>query len=240
MRTPLLVVGGSGNVGRMVLPILAERFRLRIFDRVPPSDSAWEYVQGDVTDPEVLHTAAQGMERLLYMAMGTLRGLPEIQFPVPSYDVNVKGVHLALDAAVRAGIRRAVYISTLSVYDGHLSTLSGQTDREDTPAEPRAVYGFTKLLGEEVCRYFHRTHNLPVLVLRLHSPVSREQWHALHDPTKVQAHTSAPDLARALIAALELEHSGFEVIHITGDYTGRAYHHEKAKRLLGWEPLERP
>jgi nucleoside-diphosphate-sugar epimerase len=255
MPTPLLVVGGSGYVGRLVLPFLVERFHLRIFDRVTPAflplsqkgergqggeGSAWEYVPGDVTDPEALHHAAQGMELLLYLAMGTIRDLPELSYPIPSYDVNVKGLHLALDAAVRSGIRRAVYTSSLSVYDGHLSTLSGQTDREDVKPEPRSVYGFTKLLGEEVCRYFHRTHHLPVLVLRLHSPVSREQWHALHNPAVVQAHTSAPDLARALIAALELEHSGFEILHITGDYTGRAYRHEKAKRLLGWEPLERP
>ena len=37
---------------------------------------------------------------------------------------------------------------------------------------------------------------------------------------------------------LLLLHADFEAIHITGDTTGRAYRHEKAKRLLNWEPLE--
>lgn len=236
----VLVVGGSGYVGGLVLPTLAQRFTLRIFDRNPPADSGWEYVPGDITDPGALAAAAEGMEALLYMAMGTNRGLGGIHDLVPAYDVNVKGVHLALDAAVQAGVKRAVYTSSLSVYDGHLDISSGATDREEVPPEPRTVYGFTKWLGEEVCRFVHRRHHLPILVLRLFYPLSQAQWHAHHDPAHVDGSTSAPDLARALIAALELDHSGFEIIHITGDYTGRAYKHEKAKRLLGWEPLERP
>jgi len=236
----VLVVGGSGYVGGLVLPLLAERFALRVFDRNPPADPAWEYVQGDITEPGAMIPAAEGMDALLYMAMGTNRGLPGIHDPAPAYDINVKGVHLALDAAARAGVKRVVYTSSLSVYDGHLDITSGATDREEIPPEPGTVYGFTKYLGEEVCRFFHRAHHLPVIVLRLCYPVSRERWHAHYDPGRVNPQTSAPDLARALIAALELEHTNYEVIHITGDFTGRAYHHEKARRLLGWEPLERP
>jgi nucleoside-diphosphate-sugar epimerase len=236
----VLVVGGSGYVGRLTMPYVAERFSLRIYDRVPPSNPDWEFIQGDVTDPTALAAACEGVDVLLYMAMGTNRGNPGINDPVPAYDVNVKGLHLALDAAVRAGVRHAVYTSTLSVYDGHLDITSGATDREEVPAEPRSLYGFTKLMGEEVCRFIHRKYDFPIFVLRLFMPVSQEQWHAQHNQqTRVDCRTSAPDLARAFIAAIAHDRPGFEIIHITGDYTGRAYHHEKAKRLLHWEPQER-
>ena len=236
----VLVIGGSGYVGTLTLPLLAEQFTLRVFDRNPPSDPRWEYLQGDITDPAALDRAAEGAHLLLYMAMGTVRGLSGIHEPIPAYDVNVKGVHLALGAAVKAGIKRAVYTSSLSVYDDHLDIRSGVTDREGIPPEPHSLYGFTKLLGEEVCAFFARAHNLPTLALRLFMPVSQEKWHAEHDPTQVDGRTSAPDLARAFAAALDYDHTGFDVIHITGDTSGRAYHHEKAKRLLGWEPMERP
>jgi nucleoside-diphosphate-sugar epimerase len=265
----VLVVGGSGNVGRMVLPFLAERFALRIFDRVPPPDAPplppaqredrergpggeshplltkegeggrLQYIPGDVTDPDSLAAAMEGVDVLLYMVMASVKERG-VAYAVSSFDVNVKGLYLALDAAVRAGVKRAVYTSTLSVYDGHLDIRSGATDREDAPPEPRSVYGFTKLLGEEVCGYFHRTHSLPVLILRLFMPMTQEQWRAHYRPDRANCHTSGPDLARALAAALAYEHDGFEIVHVTGDTTGRAYHHEKAKRLLGWEPLERP
>src|SRR5205823_11777902 len=113
-------------------------------------------------------------------------------------------------------------------------------DSEEVPPEPRTVYGLTKWMGEEACRYVHRVHKLPVLALRLFLPVSEEQWAAKHDRYQtLDPRTAAPDLARALESALLLDHHGFDVIHITGDTTGRAFHHEKAKRLLGWEPLKR-
>src|SRR5262245_15682561 len=150
----VLVIGGSGYVGSLVLPFLAERFTLRVFDRNPPADPGWDYAPGDITDPDTLLAAAQGHDALLYMAMGTTRGNPGINDAIPAYDVNVKGVHLALDAAVKAGIRRAVYTSSLSVYEGHLDIRSGASDTEEVPPEPRSTYGFTKRLGEEVGAFF--------------------------------------------------------------------------------------
>jgi nucleoside-diphosphate-sugar epimerase len=150
----------------------------------------------------------------------------------------VKGLHFALDAARQAGIRRAVYTSSMSVHDGH-DLVSGQYDQETVPPEPGSVYGLTKWMGEEVCRFFHRTRGFPVLALRLFLPVSQADWHARHGTSRPDARTSAPDLARALAAALTLDHSSFEVIHVTGDTSGRAFHHEKAKQVLGWEPQER-
>jgi nucleoside-diphosphate-sugar epimerase len=238
----LLVIGGSGYVGRLVLPSLAERFSLRLFDRnapdfpVTPSREKQAIHLGDVTDPAALEQAAAGAELLLYMAMGRV-GQYGINDICTSYDVNAKGVHLAMDAAARAGVKRAVYTSSLSVYDGS-DLLSGEFDSEEVPPEPQTIYGHTKWLGEQACRFVSRMQGLPIAALRLYHPVSQEKWLERHDPTKVDAHTSAPDLARALIAALNWEHEGFEVIHVTGDTSGRAYRHEKAKRLLGWEPLE--
>lgn len=241
-RPLVLVVGGSGHVGGLVLPLMTDAFRFRLFDRTPPSAALAPhiaaFVPGDVTDGDALRDAAQGAELLLYMAMGRGPEGTPVNHLASAYDVNVKGVHLALDAAVRAGLRRAVYTSSLSVMDRPEGIMSGATDREDIPPIPNSVYGHTKWLGEETCRFVHRTKHLPILALRLFLPVSREEWLAKHDPAQTDCRTSAPDLARALTAALRSPHPDFEVIHVTGDTTGRAYRHEKARRLLGWQPEE--
>ncbi len=235
----LLVVGGSGYVGTLVLPLM-RGFSIRIFDRVPPrpwpEGSSAEYVEGDVTDPAALAEALRGMDLLLYMPMGKGDAPRQIEDPTAAYDVNVKGLHLALAVGLKTGVRRAVHISTLSVYEGHLDIRSGVTDREDVPPEPKSVYGFTKRLGEEVCAFFHRTHGMPIISLRLFHPVSEADWRRSYDPDRPNFRTSAPDLARAFTAALLLEHTGYEIIHITGDASGQVYHHEKARRLLGWSP----
>lgn len=234
----VLVVGGSGYVAGLVLPELQDRFAIRVYDIKPPQDERFEFVRGDVTDFDALRQAAEGMDLLLYMAMGqgSDNGIHNI---IAAYEVNAKGLHLALEAAVQAGIKRAVYTSSLSVHDGR-DLLGGHYDSETVPPEPRSVYGLTKWMGEEVCRFVHRVHGLPILALRLFLPVSQEQWHAKHDPSKpIEPRTSAPDLARAIEAALLHDHKSFELIHITGDTSGRAFRHLKAKRLLGWEPRER-
>src|SRR5205823_5597424 len=99
----LLVVGGSGYVGNLVLPLMTDQFRITIFDQNPPPFNIQHstFNSGDVTDPTALESAARGMDLLLYMAMGR-----SIADPISSYDVNVKGLHLAMEAAVKAGIKR--------------------------------------------------------------------------------------------------------------------------------------
>lgn len=237
----VLTIGGSGYVGGIVLPLLPEEFSLTVFDRKPPDWATQRpgtgFIQGDVTQIAQVQDTVQGMDLLLYMAMG-VAGTDWIENIPAAYDVNAKGVHIAMEAAAAAGVKRAVFTSTLSVYDGHLDITSGATGSEEVPPDPLTVYGHTKRVGEMACRFVHRKHGFPIVVLRLFHPVTREKWHETYQPGKTNCQTAAPDLARAFAAALKLEHAGFEIIHVTGDTTGQAYRHEKARRLLGWSPTE--
>jgi len=232
----VLVIGGSGFVGRLILPFLAKEFSLTVFDLKPPPNGPWKYICADVQNRKVLESASKSMNALLYMAMGSINPSDHV---TTSYDVNVKGLHLALEAARQAGIKRAVYTSTVSVYDWHDDLTTGVTDKEEVPPRAKTVYGLTKHLGEQVCQFFHDRYNLSVLVLRLFFPVSIEERRTEPFKGLVDCRTVASDLARAVISSLKSTHSEFEIIHITGDQTGRAFRHEKAKEILGWEPQVR-
>ncbi len=229
----VLAIGGSGYIGRLILPLLPPEIQLHVYDPVTPEFPVAGFSKGSVTDQPTLDKACQGIDVLLYLAMGK-KG-DDIHDIPSAYAVNVQGVHHALEAAVKAGIPRLVFTSSLSVYDGH-DLLSGEFDSEEVPVKSLSVYGHTKYLGEEVCRFFHRVHKLPCLALRLYHPVAVHYWRELHTPGKPFAHTAAPDLADGIEAALRLDHQGFEIIHLTGDTSGRAYKHEKANRLLGYQP----
>src|ERR1700722_12237303 len=101
----VLVVGGSGYVASLVLPALAKAHTLRVFDLKPPVNPPENvtYAQGNVCDPGALLAASAGLDTLLYMAMGPNDwSLPG--FHGGSFDSNVKGVYLALQAARSAGI----------------------------------------------------------------------------------------------------------------------------------------
>jgi nucleoside-diphosphate-sugar epimerase len=232
----VLVIGGSGLVGGLVLPHLARQHTLRVYDLRPPVAPSWEYVAGDVGDFDALSRAAAGQEALLYMAMGD-KDYATIASVTTNFDVNVKGVYLALYAAHQAGVAHAVYTSSMSVYGGDLMTR--YFPDEEIVADSSHLYGLTKRLGEEVCRNATRAWGISVNVLRLCFPTPEEDWLAQTRPGAPTIATTAGDVARALLAALDYR-AGFQAFMISGDYEQKIMDMSKAKRLLGWEPQARP
>jgi nucleoside-diphosphate-sugar epimerase len=244
----VLVIGGSGHVGTLILPYLVREHSIRILDRREPVETSpkAEFVEGDLLDSATLTGAMEGQNALLYMAMGQMTpGQPNAD---SAFDINVKGVYLALMAANQCGIQHAVYTSSMSVYQvvGGPRGIAGNGHEmvrylvdEDLPPDSQRLYGFTKRLGEEVCRNATRQWVMSVNALRLCFPQSREKWMAETRPEVPTIATEAEDVSRALLAALEFR-AGFQAFTISGDYEQKLMRMEKAKRLLGWEPLARP
>ncbi len=245
----VLVIGGSGYLGTLVVPFLARHHHLRVFDLQPPEDQNVEYSQGSVCDPSALADAVAGMDAVLYMAMGSAAPLGgdhwgRVEARVDAFDVNVKGLHLALHAAQGAGISQAVFTSSMSVYadNGVGRTGSDENivlDGEDTPPDADWIYGFTKRLGEEVCRNACRVWGMDINALRLFLPVPEDKWLAAARRAAPTPWTTAEDTAQAIGAALEYR-DGFQAFTISGDYAQTLMSLAKAKRLLNWEPLARP
>lgn len=233
----VLVIGGSGHVGSLTLPMLRQHHTLRVFDLRPPADATLDYVAGDVTNYDDLLGASQGMDALIYMAMGSM-AWSEISGITTAFDVNAKGVYLALKAAHDAGVSHAVYTSSMSVYKDPLQPPYYYPD-EDVPPDARHFYGLTKRFGEEICRCAARDYGMSVNALRLCFPQSEEKWLAETRAGVPTIATTGPDVARALLAALEFR-CGFQAFTISGDYEQKIMNMQKAKCLLGWVPLARP
>lgn len=231
----VLAVGGSGIVGTIVLPFLKQHHSIRVYDLQPPKVEGCAFVEGSVTDYEKLREAAVGTDALVYMAMGNQRW-EEWGGSDSSMDVNVKGLHFALRALAEAGATQAVYCSTMSVY---ADLKSRYFVDEDVHPDETNIYGFTKWLGEEVCRNASRRWSMNVNALRLCLPLEPEAWLQRARRDTPDFATSGDDVARAMLAALEFR-AGFQTFMISGDYDGRILNMAKARRLLGWEPLARP
>jgi nucleoside-diphosphate-sugar epimerase len=233
----VLVVGGSGYVGSLVLPVLAARHTIRVFDLRPPPELDCEYVPGDATDRNALAGAAGGVDAVVHAAMGRKNS-----DPVSAFDVNVKSVHLTLSAAHRTGVPHAVHVSSLSVYR---APQDRRLDDESVRPDATDLYGLTKRLGEQVCQAAAARWRMSVNVLRLAWPTPDEawpRWAGARPPklwhtrtgTPIEA-TAASDVARALLAALEYR-NGFQIFTIAGDGSARLWSTAKAQSVLGWAP----
>ncbi len=238
MRT--LVVGGAGHVGRLTLPYLRPHHMMKVFDL--NTEKAWireagiDSFTGSACQPNAMDEAIAGCEALLYMAMGR-HNQNRAELVSDAVDASVKGLYMALEAAHRAGVNHAVYTSSLSVYEGKL--VDRYFSDEDLAPDSRSVYGFTKWLGEEVCRHAVRSWGMSVVALRLCYPISDEMWLEKCEAGTNTLETGASDTARAMHLALGYAGGGYQVCTISGDYHERIVNLSRAKRILGWEPLLR-
>ena len=101
MTSPILVTGGTGTLGRLVVPLLRESGRdVRVLSRHGrASGDGVEYVTCDLVKGEGIEAALDGVETVLHLAGG------------PKGDDEA--TRRLARAAARAGVRHLVYISVI-------------------------------------------------------------------------------------------------------------------------------
>jgi nucleoside-diphosphate-sugar epimerase len=243
----ILVVGGAGYVGSLILPGLADAgHQVRVLDLAAPRGDV-DWVQGNATDPATLDAAFGGVDAVIHAAMASL-GSDGTADPAGLFSVLVTSVFTALDAASRAGVTRAVLISSMSVFANQPVRLPDRDLDETSPPDALDAYGLAKQLAEFVGQAAAQAHRMTVTALRIGWPTSEAAWPAWAlpafpqpavvrrtDGTPVPA-LAASDLTTAVLAALDRD-GGFDVFHIlSGNDSGRYLSTAKARALLGWEP----
>ncbi len=110
----VLVAGATGYLGRFVVQELKSRGRfVRALARSPEKvddlrDSLDEIVEGEVTRPEALEHVCDGIDAV-FSSIGITRQKDGLTFR----DVDYQGNLNLLEVALRAGVRKFVYVSAL-------------------------------------------------------------------------------------------------------------------------------
>ncbi|MAM11248.1 MAG: hypothetical protein CML23_12460 [Rhizobiaceae bacterium] len=196
-RAPLtvLVTGGSGFLGQSLTDALAERGdRVIVFDlNLPPEEIRLPgviYVEGDITQSSAIDVvvARFGVNAILHLAALVIPACRSN--PVLGAKVNVIGHINILEAAVKAGIKRVVYASSLAA-------------RPRGPlASPVNLYGVFKHCCEEIAKVYYLDHGLATVGLRPN---------VVYGPGRVSGETAAITQAMqaaALGEAFEIPFSG--------------------------------
>ncbi|GAB3425317.1 NAD-dependent epimerase/dehydratase family protein [Flindersiella endophytica] len=150
----ILITGATGNLGKGLVALLRAAGHDLVLSDLgtapdePPFDGL-PYHQADIQVGVGLETAARGCDLLLHLPAWHgihSRTKTEADF----WRLNVDGTFWALQAARSAGVKRLVFLSSMS-WHGHYDK-----------------YGFTKRVGEELCEYHRRNHGLGYVTIRPH------------------------------------------------------------------------
>jgi len=230
----VLVCGAGGFLAHAVVETLASEHTLRLFD-ARPLETAHEQITGDVADYATVERAVDGVEAIVDVIMAhesTYAG-----GAAKAFDTNVRGLYSLLEAARQKGVRQVVHMSTGSVLTGH--PVNSMRLTNDTPMRADSPYGLTKLLQEDICRYFADRHGLAITALRpwgihdvrlgitKYGPADPKGWHVI----------DRYDVAAAVALALRNPGTGFRAYLLPGNAEARErLEWEGAERVLGWRP----
>jgi predicted dehydrogenase/nucleoside-diphosphate-sugar epimerase len=164
----VLVLGGSGFIGRAVVRKLAETGHVvRVASRsgiaVPSPELAdhIEMVQGDVRKGEDLDRLLPGIRSVLHLALAAATTWEEW------YQQDVEATRLVAEKCLQHGVQRLIYTGTIASLD---ESDRNRTITDETPVEDEDVlhefYPRAKSASEKVLRGLHATRGLDVVIVR--------------------------------------------------------------------------
>lgn len=159
----VLITGGSGQLASYLFEEMSLEHDVTGVDIRPPvhRPAMGRVSQGDIRDVEVMTEAAKGCDVIVHTA-AQVSVQRSTEDPSGDADINVMGTIGVLRAAVAAGVKKVIYISSAAVY--------GDPQRvpvdEGHPFAPKSFYGASKLCGEHYVGAFGSTFGLEWIVIR--------------------------------------------------------------------------
>lgn len=170
----ILVTGATGFVGSAVVrQLLQANNSVRVLLR-PNSDRRnlqglpVETTVGDLTDPAALEQAVRGCRYLFHVAADYRLWVPE---PDLMYRTNVTATRQLMLAALREGLERIVYTSSVATLG---LPPDGSPGDEETPVTVDDMIGHykrSKFLAEAAVRDLYRERDLPVVIVNPSTPI---------------------------------------------------------------------
>jgi nucleoside-diphosphate-sugar epimerase len=164
-----LVTGVAGFIGSSIArALLARGEKVRGVDNFSTGKrenlehlSALDFIEGDITDPEVCRRACREIDYVFHEA--AIPSVPRsVADPVSCNEANVTGTLQVLVAARDAKVKRLVYAGSSSAY-GNTEVSPKHEGMKPAPISPYAV---SKLTGELYLSSFYQVYGLETVTIR--------------------------------------------------------------------------
>lgn len=176
MNRRVLITGGLGYLGGRVGLHLAGTFRFDVtlgtrgLAQLPALEFAARIARMQMEDPDDLAHAVHGMDCVIHLA--ALNDEECAADPALALEVNGAGTRRLLAAAIGAGVRRFLYVSTAHVYG---TPLTGTID-EGTPPRPGHPYSISHRVAEEGVLATQGRGEIEGIVVRLSNGFGPPLW----------------------------------------------------------------
>ncbi len=194
----VLVTGGCGFIGAN----LARRIRsetdwdVRVVDDLRTGRESYlqgdlaEVIVGDVTDPDVLEPALEGVDAVVHLASQT-GVLPSVEDPGRDFEGNTLTTFRVLDACRRRGVSRVVFASSGASVGDVTPPI-----HENVVPRPLSPYGAGKLAGEAYVQGFAGSFGMQTAALRFSN---------VYGPYSLHKDNAIPNFIRRCLKGERLE-----------------------------------
>lgn len=221
----VLVVGGTGLLGRNILQQLRERSHKAVGTYYSSNDDNLEMVTLDKTDPEQASSVVNDCNPDAIIDTAAYHNVDNCETNrQQAWNVNAKGTGHMAEAATNVNAHYQ-YISTSFVFDGNSAPYSPQD-----PVSPKNYYGETKYAGETAAKIagqwtvvradvIYGLANANYVTWAISELQSENEIRIVDDQRLKPVY--APDIAAACISIIEQKGTG--IYHASGPVTCSRY-----------------
>jgi UDP-glucose 4-epimerase len=164
----ILITGGSGFIGSHIVELYQDKAEeIRVLDNLRTGyrnnldGLRHTFIEGSITDRELVKKAVQGVDYIFHLA--ALVSVPEsMAKPGECVDINVHGLLNVLEEAAAAGVKKLVFASSAAIYGDNPTVPKVET----MIPEPKSPYAITKLDGEYYLSMFQNEGRLQTAAIR--------------------------------------------------------------------------
>lgn len=173
----LLVTGGAGFIGSNFIRHMLEKYadcEVLNLDKLTYAGnldnlkevsniSRYSFIRGDIADRAlVLDILSQGFDVVVNFAAESHVDR-SILDSSPFVKTNVQGTQTLLEGIKRHAVNLLIQVSTDEVYG---SVEGDGKSTEESPLLPNSPYAASKAAADLLCRAYHQTHGLPIIITR--------------------------------------------------------------------------
>ncbi len=165
----ILITGGAGFIGSHLCEALVNiGANIRILDNLSTGsldnikniEQNSEFIQGSICSMQDCLTASAGIDTVFHLA-AEISVAKSQKAPYQTCATNIQGTYNLLEACRTQGVKTVIFASSAAVYGNHQGICS-----EDLTPSPVSTYGYSKLIGEQLCQLYSKNYALKTVSLR--------------------------------------------------------------------------